>query len=119
MITIEDVAKHWSLTPATVRRYAKDGRILTHRIGRQYRVEWIDVWACEDGRPPRGKNQVDYMASLGTKAALAEEYSVSVRTVERWIKDGMPTRNVFENVRIQLDEARRWLNTRFSGCEEV
>jgi hypothetical protein len=38
---------------------------------------------------------------------------VSTRTVERWIADGLPTRNVGDNTRVQRSEAARWIRHRF------
>lgn len=38
---------------------------------------------------------------------------VSTRTVDRWIADGLPTRNVGENTRLNRSETARWIRSRF------
>ena len=43
------------------------------------------------------------------KKAIAGALRVSVRTVERWIDDGLPTRNVFGAVRCNPHDVTDWL----------
>ena len=38
---------------------------------------------------------------------------VSVRTIERWMQDGLPTRSVGGNVRLNRSEATLWIRARF------
>lgn len=99
MLSIEEVADHYGLRPDTVRRKVREGQIEAIRIGRVYRLDWPDVWACEEGPKPTGTRIARYQIPLMGKKAIADALSVSVRTVERWITDGLPTRNVLGAVR--------------------
>ncbi|WP_417525587.1 hypothetical protein [Marinovum sp.] len=47
------------------------------------------------------------------KKTLAAKWGVSERTVERWIADGLPTRNVFGSVRIAPTDAEKWMARTF------
>jgi excisionase family DNA binding protein len=109
MLTVEEVAHHWKLRPETVRRWIAEGRLRASRLNRVYRLDWRDVWACERGAVPSGKAAVRYKKPLLTKDELAAEYRVSIRTVERWVGDGLPTRNVFGSVRFNEDDVVDWL----------
>jgi phage terminase Nu1 subunit (DNA packaging protein) len=53
------------------------------------------------------------MTPLMTKAELATAMRVSVRTVERWMQQGLPTRSIGENTRFNRAEAASWLRARF------
>jgi hypothetical protein len=75
------------------------------KIGGRYRTTWGDIWACESGPRPTGALAARYQTPLMTKADLAQAMRVSVRTVERWMHDGLPTRSVGANVRISRSEA--------------
>jgi hypothetical protein len=69
------------------------------------------------GQLPSGKTAVRYKKCLLTKDELAAEYSVSVRPVERWVGDGLPTRNVFGSVRFNEDDVVDWLGEEMGfGC---
>ena len=113
MLTVQQIAEHWRQTPATVRARIHRGDLPACRIAREFRVEWPDVWALEAGPLPHGANRSRYMEPLLTKADLAELIAVSTRTVERWIFDGLPTRNVGASVRIAPRDAEIWLARRF------
>lgn len=113
MLTVEDVARHWKLRPETVRKFIAAGLLPATRFNRQYRLTWPEVWAMEDGRMPRGAAQRRYETPLLTKKDLAGRCRVSVRTVERWVGDGLPTRNVAGSVRFNAGEAGDWLAWRF------
>ena len=108
MLTVEQVSKHFNLSCATIRRKAAEKKINAIRIGREYRFEWIDLWSCESGKIPRTSNRTRYKENLLTKSEIAANFQVSVRTVERWIVDGMPTRNVFSNVRCNPHDVTEW-----------
>lgn len=112
MLTIEQASQHFKLSPATLRRKASVGEINCIRIGRKYRFDWADVWACEDGRTPRSANRSRYQLNLLDKSEIAAATAVSIRTVERWIADGMPTRNVFGSVRCNPIDVTEWLRGR-------
>lgn len=113
MLTIEEVAQHWRLRPATVRLRIKSGELAAVRIGGRYRSDWPSVWSCETGRTPTGIHSEAYKIPLLTKGDVARAMRVGTRTVERWIFDGMPTRCVGENVRLNRAEVARWIQRRF------
>lgn len=118
MLTVEQLSKHFKLSPTTVRRKAALGEIPSVRIGREYRFEWPDVWACERAKTPRAANEARYKLDLLEKGAIACSLAVSVRTVERWIADGMPTRNVFGSVRCNPIDVSEWLRGRGTDVAE-
>ena len=110
MLTVNDVARHWQLRPETVRRYIRDGELPSITLGSRHRVEWQDVWALEDGTFPRGARMDRYREPLMSKRQIADRLKVSIKTIERWVDVGMPTRSVFWNVRMHRQDAREWLN---------
>jgi len=112
MLSVEQVAGHFALRPDTVRRKIRKGEIGAIRIGRNYRLEWQEVWACEDGPSPKRGLAARYQADLLGKKSIAAALRVSVRTVERWIDDGLPTRNVFGAVRCNPHDVTDWLKLR-------
>ncbi|MFW2545476.1 helix-turn-helix domain-containing protein [Primorskyibacter sp. 2E107] len=114
MLTVEDVASHWNLTSGTILRYIAAGRLPSQRLNRQHRVAWEDVWGCEEGPYPRSaemrkRNELPLVGKTSIAAAL----NVSLRTVDSWIADGMPTRRVFSNVRANPVDVSEWLRGRF------
>ncbi|SEM81087.1 helix-turn-helix domain-containing protein [Palleronia pelagia] len=109
MLSVEDVAEHYGLRPDTVRRKIRAGELDAIRIGRTYRLNWPDVWACEDGPMPKRARIPRYQHRLLCKKTIAGALRVSVRTVERWIDDGLPTRNVFGAVRCNPHDVADWL----------
>lgn len=113
MLTIEDVAEHWQLRPSAVRGRIKAGALRAVRIGGRYRTTWPDVWACESGVRPSGALAARYRTPLLAKTDVARAMRVSVRTVERWVQDGLPTRSVAANVRFNRAEASSWIRARF------
>ncbi|WP_417809109.1 helix-turn-helix domain-containing protein [Thioclava sp.] len=112
MLSVEDVANYFGLRPDTVRRKIRTGNIDAIRIGRNYRLAWPDVWACEDGPMPKRAQIARYQDDLLCKKAIAGALRVSVRTVDRWIDDGLPTRNVFGVVRCNPHDVTDWLKLR-------
>ena len=109
MLSIEEVARHYGLRPDTVRRKVRDGEIDALRIGRVYRLDWRDVWACEEGNMPKGPREGRYKEPLLSKRRVAVALRVSPRTIERWIAIGLPTRNVFGAVRCNPHDVADWL----------
>jgi len=112
MLAVEEVASHFGLRPDTVRRKIRTGEIDAIHIGRVYRLAWPDVWACEDGPTPKRARSTRYQEDLLGKKVIAGALSVSVRTFERWIDDGLPTRNVFGTVRCNPHDVNDWLKLR-------
>lgn len=109
MLSVEDVARHWSVTADTVRSKIKSGDLRAVRLGRIYRLAWADVWSAECGQMPDGALQDHYKAPLLTRKSLAERVGMSTRSVDRWIQAGLPTRSVFGAVRINPYDAEVWL----------
>ncbi len=109
MLTTAEAAHHFALKPATLRRHICAGKILATRSRRDYRLTWESLWACEKGPMPRGDRRQRYKSPLLTKQDLAQGSGFCVRTVERWVADGLPTRNVFSGVRMNAEDARDWL----------
>ena len=118
MLTIEEIGRHWRLRPAAVRKRIASGDLPAVRIGGRYRAEWPAVWSCEAGRTPSGAGAERYKVPLLTKRDLATAIRVSTRTVERWIADGLLTRDVGDNTRLNRSEAARWIRNRFGADVE-
>lgn len=110
MLTVKDTAEHFNLTSGTIRSRIKSGDLPAQRINRNYRLEWENVWACERGPMPKGQRLERFRKPLMSKLNVAEKLRFSVKTIERVIADGLPTRNVFGSVRINPDDARDWIN---------
>jgi excisionase family DNA binding protein len=83
MLTIEEVAKHWRLRPATVRLRIKSGELAAFRVGGRYRTDWPSVWSCEAGRRPTGAQSSAYKTPLLTKSDLARAMKVGNSTPRR------------------------------------
>ena len=108
-LTVSDMATHFGLSHRTIRDHLSSGRLKGVRIGGLWRARWRDVWSAETGPAPRGRKMDAYRQPLLTKAQLAARWAVSERTVERWIAAGLPTRNVFTNVRVAPVDAEAWI----------
>ena len=108
-LTVSDMAAHFSLSHRTIRDHLSSGRLKGVRIGGLWRARWRDVWSAEAGPAPWGQKMDAYRQPLLTKAQLAARWAVSERTVERWIAAGLPTRNVFTNVRVAPADAEAWI----------
>lgn len=109
MLSVEEVADHFGLRSETIRRKIRADEINAIRLRRTYRLDWPDVWAVEEGPMPRGARMARYQDRLLAKKEIAIALGVSVKTVERWIADGMPTRNVFGVVRCNPHDVSDWL----------
>lgn len=109
MLTVEDTAKHFALTDDTIRNHIKSGDLRAQRINRSYRLEWQDVWTCERGPMPKGRRIARYRMPLATKFDVAEELRTSIKSVERMIADGLPTRNVWGSVRLNPADVKDWV----------
>ena len=108
MPSVRDLSCHWSVGSRTIRQYIDKG-LRAYRVGRQYRVEWGEIWRYEHGACPRPAQHERYKAPLATKQMLGEAAETSLRTVDRWIARGLPTRNVGGNVRCNIYDAADWL----------
>lgn len=112
-LDVAAVATHFALTEATVRSYLRSGRLPGVRLKGEWRTGWEQIWAVERGPMPKGGNRQAFQMPLLSKAGLARQLGTSVRTVEGWLEQGMPTRNVFSNVRIAPIDAETWLSSKF------
>jgi hypothetical protein len=113
MLKVETVAQHFGLSSETVRRRINAGDIHAYRLNSDYRLDWRDVWACERGPMPRRHSQKRYMEPLIGKPRVACACEVCIKTVERWIDAGLPTRNVFGSVRMNPWDVHEWLKRTF------
>lgn len=113
MLTLDEVADHWQLRPASVRLRVRSGELAAVRIAGRYRTTWPAVWSCESGGSPPSPAADDYRTRLLTKRDLADAIGVSTRTVERWTRSGLPTRSVGESIRFNRCEVAAWLSRTF------
>ena len=51
LITANEVAVRLRVTPQTVRRLAREGKLPVVRVGRTYRFDWAKVWATVQQGP--------------------------------------------------------------------
>ena len=51
LITANDVADRLRVTPQTVRRLAREGKLPAVRVGRTYRFDWDKVWSTVQQGP--------------------------------------------------------------------
>lgn len=109
MLTIEEVAAHYGLNKDTVRRHIKSGALISFTVNGRHRMTWPDVWCGEAGPRPSAKYESRYRLPLLSKKAVASALCIGQRSVERWIEDGLPTRNVFGNVRVNPEDLGDWL----------
>lgn len=109
LLTVGDVSGRWQLGPRTVRDMIRSGALPSCRMGRTHRIRAADMWACEDGPFPRGPAQKRALKPLMTVCDIAAPLRVDIRTVERWLAEGFPTRNVGKNVLLDEDLARAWI----------
>lgn len=107
-LSVADAAQHYDLSARTVRDHLKSGALRGVRIRGAWRLSWSDVLAAEAGPTPRGPRIELYKSPLLSKRRLAGQWGVCERTVERWIADGLPTRNAFGSVRIAPIDASDW-----------
>lgn len=112
-LTVAAVADHYALTARTVRGHLHIGSLSGARLKGEWRCSWPDVWAAERGPMPQGARATRYKERLLKKKDLAAKWGINERKVERWIEDGLPTRNVFGSVRIAPVEAEAWMEKTF------
>lgn len=108
-LDVTAIATHFALTEATVRSYLRAGRLPGVRLKGEWKTSWDHVWGVERGPTPSGANRQAYQLPLLSKSGLARRLDTGIRTVEGWLECGMPTRNVFSNVRIAPTDAETWL----------
>jgi excisionase family DNA binding protein len=113
MLTIQQASEYLGVAPATVYAMVRGGQIDIVRIGGRLRVTWDAVWCASDGQRVMGIDTRCMQRPLLRKSDVARTFGVSVRTVERWIADGLPTRRVRRAVRLAPAEVDRWARRRF------
>lgn len=111
-LTVGHLADHWQVCERTVRNMIRCGALPAERFGR-YWIAWEDVWAQEQGPRPRADLQARYRTPLLTRQDLAAITGRALRSIDRWLAEGLPTRNVGGAVRINEADARAWLNARY------
>lgn len=116
MMTTRALCRHWKLGETTIRAYVESGRLRACRVNRSLRFDWNDVWALERGPLPRGALAARYRTALLTRRELADALAVSLRTLDRLVERGLPTRNVGVNVRFNPHDAADWLE-RHAGVD--
>ena len=113
-ISVAKCAKHYALSTRTVYRMIDEGLLPAECFG-NYVIDWNDVWSLEQGPTPRPSLAERYKTDLLSRAGLARKKDRCVKSVDRWIAAGMPTRNVGASVRINRHDADDWLKGHYAG----
>ncbi|WP_306132745.1 hypothetical protein [Roseivivax marinus] len=113
-ISVAECAQHFAFSPRTVYSMIESGGLLGEKFG-EYSIAWEDVWECEAGPAPRPEMQGRYRTPLLTRKSLAALTGKSLRSVDRWLASGLPTRNVRRSVRINAMDAAEWLSIRYGS----
>ncbi|WP_176214459.1 AlpA family transcriptional regulator [Roseovarius sp. A-2] len=111
-LSVTDCARHFSFSERTVYEMIKSGELRAEKFG-SYLIAWPDAWACEQGPVPRPELYMRYMSDLLSRQALARRSGRSLRTVDRWLDSGLPTRNVRASVRVNPVDAAEWLRGKY------
>ena len=82
----------------------KSGELRAELFG-HYVIDFPDAWACEQGPAPRPALYPRYMSDLLCREGLAKKTNRSLRTVDRWLAAGLPTRNLRDSVRFHALDA--------------
>lgn len=107
-LSVRGCARHWAVSQRKVYGMLKNGLLRAEKFG-TWEIAWDDVWALESGPVPRGERLALYRLDLLTRHSLAERLGCCLRTVDRYLEAGMPTRNVGGSVRISPVDAAEWL----------
>lgn len=111
-ITVLECARHWGVCTKTVYNMIKSGVLPATKFCGKHQIAWPDIWACEQGHRPRKRQQGRYKIDLLSREQMVERSETSLRTVDRWLAQGLPTRNVGTCVRVNPQDAADWLNAR-------
>lgn len=111
-LSVADCARHFSFSEKTVYEMTKSGELPADQFG-SYLIAWPDIWACEQAPVPRPALYPRYMSDLLSRQTLAKRTGKSLRTVDRWLDSGLPTRNVRASVRVNADDAADWLRAKY------
>jgi hypothetical protein len=107
-LTVARCARHFDLSTRTVYKMITSGELRAEPFG-HYVIDWADAWACEQGPIPRDALIGRYATDLLSRQGLVDKTGRSLRTVDRWLADGLPTRNIRASVRINALDAVDWL----------
>lgn len=113
ILTVADVAAHFALEPRTIRTHLKSGALPGAKVRGKWMCQWQDVWSAERGPFPKGDRQGLYQKPMRSRRSLAAKLEVHISTVDRYIEEGLPTRNVFGSVRIAPFDAETWLRATY------
>lgn len=111
-LSVADCAGHFSFSEKTVYAMIKSGELPAEKFCHHV-IAWPDAWACEHGPAPRPALYPRYMTPLLSRQALAKHTGKSLRTVDRWLDSGLPTRNVRDSVRVNAADAAEWLRAKY------
>ncbi|MEX1236525.1 MAG: DNA-binding protein [Roseovarius sp.] len=114
-LSVSRCARHFHVSTKTVYKMVKSGELPAELFG-SYVIDWPDAWACEQGPTPRDALYPRYMSDLLSRQGLAAKTHRSLRTVDRWLADGLPTRNVRDSVRLNALDAADWLAGRYGSA---
>lgn len=117
-LSVADCARHFSFSERTVYEMIKSDELPAEQFG-SYLIAWPDVWACEHGPMPRPALYTRYMSDLLDRRTLAARTGRSLRTVDRWLDSGLPTRNVRASVRVNAADAADWLGGKYGTSVRV
>lgn len=109
MLSTEEVARHFGVGEDTVRTWIRSGRLRGQRFNRLWRCSWEDVWAVEAAPLPRGPMREQYKQPLVTKDQIAAALGVSLRSIDRLTKEGLPTRKVLGSFRCNPSDVADWI----------
>lgn len=113
-LSVTKCARHFSFSDRTIYEMLKSGELPTEKFG-SYCIAWPDAWACEHGPVPRPELYTRYMSDLLSRRTLAEKTDKSLRTVDRWLDSGLPTRNVRASIRVNAADAADWLRAKYGS----
>ncbi|WP_281969210.1 DNA-binding protein [Roseovarius nanhaiticus] len=113
-LSVADCALHFSFSERTVYEMIKSGELPIEKFG-SYLIAWPDIWAREEGPMPRPALYTRFMTDLLSRQTLARRTGKSLRTVDRWLDRGLPTRNVRASVRVNAADAAEWLRAKYGA----
>ena len=89
-VTLDDIARRYSVRRATAGDWLRDGQILGQRMGGRWYTTWDAVFSFE-GRlcPPQGGARKAAKRPLLTVADLAVRFSVKETTIREWLRKGV------------------------------
>lgn len=111
-LDVAGCARHFSFSEKTIYKMIDSGELPAEKFGR-YFIAWPDIWACEQAPVPRPELHTRYMSGLLSRQTLARRTGKALRTVDRWLDSGLPTRNVRGSVRINTADAADWLRGKY------